>query len=393
MPTRAIYMDHHATTPCDPRVVDAMLPYFSEEYGNAASKNHAFGWRAEEAVETARTQVAALVGARPKEIVFTSGATESDNLMLKGVARARRATHDHVVTVVTEHPAVLDTVERLENEGFRVTRLPVDGGGLLDPGALEAALDERTAVVSVMWVNNEIGVIQPIHEIAALCRARGIPFAVDAAQAAGRVPIDVRTAGVDLLALSGHKLYGPKGVGALYVRAGVPRLPLLPEMDGGGHERGYRSGTLNVPGIVGFGVACELAAAERESDEKKLEALRDRLRTGIVERIEDVRINGVPAPRVAGNLNVSFVGVDGESLLIAMRDVALSSGSACATASAKPSHVLLALGIGEDLAHASLRFGLGRGNTVSDVDAVLDMLEEKVRQLRTLAGGRRIVQQ
>jgi cysteine desulfurase len=387
-------MDHHATTPCDPRVVEAMLPYFTQEFGNAASRNHAFGWRAEEAVETARARVAALIGVRPKEIVFTSGATESDNLMLKGLLRRRRDGRDGVVTVATEHPAVLDTVERLEEEGFRVTRLPVDGQGLLDPAAVERALDGRTAVVSVMWVNNEIGVLQPIAEIAELCRERGVAFAVDGAQALGRVPVDARGTGVDLLALSAHKVYGPKGVGALYVRSGPPRLGLTAEMDGGGHERGLRSGTLNVAGIVGFGVACEIAGAEMASEGERLRRLRERLTAGILARVEGVRVNGSLERRVAGNLNLSFEGVDGEALLMAMRDVALSSGSACASASAKPSHVLLALGIGEDLAHASLRFGLGRGNTQEEVDAVIDLLEEKVRSLRAMGGGvRRVASQ
>ncbi len=391
MPGPAIYMDHHATTPCDPRVVEAMLPYFTEEFGNAASRNHAFGWRAEEAVETARAQVAALIGARPKEVLFTSGATESDNLMLKGLARAAGGDRRHVVTVVSEHPAVLDTAERLEGEGIRVTRLPVGGDGLLDPDRFEAALEEAPGVASVMWVNNEIGVVQPIADLGERCRRREVPFAVDGAQALGRVPIDVRQAGVDLLALSAHKIYGPKGVGALYVRSGPPRLRLVAEMDGGGHERGLRSGTLNVPGIVGFGVACEIARAEAASEAERLLRLRERLRRGICERVEDVRVNGSLERRVAGNLNLSFEGVDGEALLMAMRDVALSSGSACASASARPSHVLLALGIGEDLAHASLRFGLGRGNTEGEVDRVIDLVEEKVRLLRSMGGGARRV--
>jgi cysteine desulfurase len=380
-----IYMDHHATTPCDRRVIEAMLPYFGEEYGNAASKNHVFGWRAEEAVERARAQVADLMGARPKEIIFTSGATEGDNLMLKGLARYDRSARDHVVTVVSEHPAVLDTVERLEHDGFRVTRLAVDSDGLLDPQKVGEAIDERTAAVSVMWVNNEIGIIQPIAEIGAICRERGVPFAVDAAQAFGKIPIQVRELPVDLLSVSGHKMYGPKGVGALYVRSGQPRLRLAAEMDGGGHERGFRSGTINVPGIVGLGMACEIADEGMEKEAARLLALREKLRRGLFERVEGLQLNGSLEHRVAGNLNVSFEGVDGESLLMALRDVALSSGSACASASTQPSHVIRALGVGEDLAHSSLRFGLGRGNTEEEVEYVIGLVEEKVRHLRAMS--------
>ena len=388
MPRLPIYMDHHATTPCDPRVVAAMAPYFTETFGNPASKSHVFGWRAEEAVERARAQVAALVGAAgPKEIVFTSGATESVNLMLKGAARAHRERGDQVVTVVTEHPAVLDTAAALEREGFGVTRLPVDREGLLDPDDVARALTDRTTLVSVMWVNNEIGVVQPVAEIARRCRERGVLFAVDAAQAVGKLPVDVRAAGIDLLALSGHKLYGPKGVGALYVRAGAPRVRLTAEMDGGGHERGLRSGTLNVPGIVGLGAACELAGQELAQEGERLLALRERLRRGLLERLPQTRVNGSLERRVPGNLNVSFPGVDGEALLMALREVALSSGSACASAAPAPSHVLQALGLGADLAHASLRFGLGRANTEEEVDYVVERIAEAVPRLRELAGG------
>ena len=388
MPRLPIYMDHHATTPCDPRVVAAMAPYFTETFGNPASKSHVFGWRAEEAVERARAQVAALVGAAgPKEIVFTSGATESVNLMLKGAARAHRERGDQVVTVVTEHPAVLDTAAALEREGFGVTRLPVDREGLLDPDDVARALTERTTLASVMWVNNEIGVVQPVAEIARRCRERGVLFAVDAAQAVGKLPVDVRAAGIDLLALSGHKLYGPKGVGALYVRAGAPRVRLTAEMDGGGHERGLRSGTLNVPGIVGLGAACELAGQELAREGERLLALRERLRRGLLERLPQTRVNGSLERRVPGNLNVSFPGVDGEALLMALREVALSSGSACASAAPAPSHVLQALGLGADLAHASLRFGLGRANTEEEVDYVVERIAEAVPRLRELAGG------
>jgi cysteine desulfurase len=378
-------MDHHATTPCDPRVVTAMLPYFTETFGNPASRSHAFGWRAEEAVEQARARIAALIGATPKEIVFTSGATESDNLMLKGAARYRRAQGDHIVTVVTEHPAVLDTVAALEREGFHITRLPVDRQGLVDPADVARALTERTTLVSVMWVNNEIGVVQPIAEIGRVCRERGVLFAVDAAQAVGKLVVDVKAAAVDLLALSGHKLYGPKGVGALYVRSGQPRLRLAPEMEGGGHERGLRSGTLNVPGIVGLGAACELAGRELPAESRRLLALRERLRLGILARVPDAQLNGSLEHRVPGNLNLSFPGVDGEAMLMALRDVALSSGSACASATPEPSHVIRALGVGDDLAHASLRFGLGRGNSAAEVDHVVGLIAEHVGRLRTMA--------
>ena len=379
-----IYLDHHATTPCDPRVVEAMLPYFSGTFGNPASRNHVFGWRAEEAVETARAQVAALVGAQAKEIVFTSGATESDNLMLKGAAGRLADKGDHIVTVATEHPAVLDTVAALEGRGFRVTRLPVGRDGLLGADDVARALEERTILVSVMWANNEIGVLQPIEAIGRLCRERGVLFAVDAAQALGKLPIDVRAAGVDLLAVSAHKVYGPKGVGALYVRSGAPRLRLEPQIDGGGHERGFRSGTLNVPGIVGFGAACALAGATLAEEGERILGLRERLRRGILSRVDDVQVNGSLEHRLPGNLNLSFAGVDGEALLMALRDVAVSSGSACASASPEPSHVILALGVGSDLAHASIRFGVGRGNTEAEIDYVIDLVAEKVKGLRAL---------
>ena len=390
-----IYMDHHATTPADPRVVEAMTPFFTETFGNPASRNHVFGWRAEEAVETARAEVAALLGALPKEVVFTSGATESDNLMLKGAAARLAERGDHIVTVVTEHPAVLDTVAALEARGLRVTRLPVGRDGLLDPGDVARAIEPSTVLVSVMWANNEIGVIQPIEAIGRVCRERGVLFAVDAAQAVGKLPVDVRAAGVDLLAVSAHKLYGPKGVGALYVRSGAPRIRLEAQMDGGGHERGFRSGTLNVPGIVGLAAACTIAAQEMAAEAARLLGLRERLRQGILSRVEGVQVNGSLAHRLPGNLNLSFAGVDGEALLMALRDVALSSGSACASASPEPSHVILALGVSRDLAHASLRFGLGRGNTEAEVDYVIDLVEEKVKQLRAMPAAvavRRAVQ-
>jgi len=346
-------------------------------------------------VETARAEVASLLGASPKEVVFTSGATESDNLMLKGAAARLAERGDHVVTVVTEHPAVLDTVAALEAHGLRVTRLPVARDGLLDPGDVARAIEPATVLVSVMWANNEIGVIQPMEAIGRVCREHGVLFAVDAAQAVGKLSVDVRACGVDLLAVSAHKLYGPKGVGALYVRSGAPRLRLEAQMDGGGHERGFRSGTLNVPGIVGFGAACTIAGQEMAEEAVRLLGLRERLRQGILSRVEGVQVNGSLAHRLPGNLNLSFAGVDGEALLMALRDVAVSSGSACASASPEPSHVILALGVSRDLAHASLRFGLGRGNTEAEVDYVIDLVEAKVKQLRAMpaaAAVRRAVQ-
>jgi cysteine desulfurase len=384
-----IYMDHHATTPVDPRVLEAMLPYFTEHYGNAASRSHSFGWKAEEAVEAARAEVASLVGATAREIVFTSGATESDNLAVKGLARFHAAPGAarqgrHLVTCATEHHAVLDSMATLEREGFEVTRLPVSPDGRLDPERVRAAIRPDTTLVSVMHANNETGVVHPVEEIGRLTRAAGVAFHCDAVQSAGRIPFDVEAAQVDLASLSAHKMYGPKGVGALYVRR-RPRVRLLPLLDGGGHERGLRSGTLNVPGIVGFGRACALAAAEREAEAVRLLALRERLRLGILSGLADVVVNGSLAHRLPGNLNLSFAGVEGEALLLALRDVALSSGSACTSASLEPSYVLRAMGVPDGLAHASLRFGLGRFNTEEEVDHVVRLVLEKVRRLRALS--------
>jgi cysteine desulfurase len=379
-------MDNHATTAVDPRVLEAMLPFFTTHYGNAASRNHVFGWRAEQAVNDARAQVAAAIGASAAEIVFTSGATEADNLMLKGAARHYRAKGDHLVTVATEHKAVLDSVHALEAEGFRVTILPVEPDGRLDLARLAAAIEEKTTVVSVMWANNEIGTLQPMAAIGRLVKDRGALFAVDAAQAVGRVDVDVEAAQVDLLALSGHKLYGPKGVGALYVRR-RPEVRLTPLLDGGGHEKGLRSGTLDVPGIVGLGAACALALAERPAEAARLLGLRARLHERIATRLEGVHVNGTMEPdaRLPGNLNLSFDGVEGEALLLALRDVAVSSGSACSSASVEPSHVIRALGVGPDRAHASIRFGLGRFNTEEEVDFVADQVVATVGRLRELA--------
>lgn len=376
-----VYLDNHATTPCDPRVVAAMLPFFTTTFGNAASRNHVFGWQAEEAVEQARAEVATLIGATPAEIVWTSGATESDNLMLKGAARQYRDKGDHIVTMATEHKAVLDACHALEAEGFRVTYLGPGEDGRLDPAAFAAALTPQTILASVMAVNNEVGTIQPIAELGAIARQRGVLFAVDAAQAAGRVPLDVAAQQVDLLALSGHKMYGPKGVGALYVRR-RPKVRLVPLLDGGGHERGLRPGTLNVPGIVGMGRAAGLARAEGPAETVRIGSLRDRLQARITGGLDGVELNGDSAHRVAGNLNLSFDGVEGEALLLALRDVAVSSGSACSSASIEPSHVLRALGLSAERAHASVRFGLGRMNDEEEIDFAADRVVATVKELR-----------
>ena len=380
-----IYMDHHATTPVDARVLDAMLPYLKEHFGNAASRNHAFGWKAEEAVDTARRQVATLIGARPREIVFTSGATESINLALKGVAEHAAASKDHIITCRTEHRAVLDTAQWLEKQGYRVSYLPVGRDGLIRPAAVEQAITGRTVLISLLWANNEIGVIQPVSEIGRLAREHGVFFHVDGVQAAGKIPLDVEASCIDLLSLSAHKLYGPKGAGALYVRRHNPRVEIAAQIDGGGHERGVRSGTLNVPGIVGLGAACEIAGREMASESARLARLRDRLLRGLSSRVGDLVVNGGLDHRLPHNLNVSFPGVDGESLLMGLDDVAVSSGSACTADRPEPSHVLLAIGRSEQLAHASLRFGLGRSNTAAEVDYVIDKVARVVERLRELS--------
>jgi cysteine desulfurase len=380
-----IYMDNHATTPVDPRVLEEMLPYFSEKFGNAASRNHCFGWAAEEAVEQARARVAKLLGASLKEIVFTSGATESDNLAIKGVAESYVERGNHIVTAVTEHKAVLDPCKRLEKSGFRVTWLPVQSDGLIDLDELKGAIGDKTILVTIMAANNEIGVLQPIEEIGKLCHERGVIFHTDAAQAVGRIPVDVSKLNLDLASIAGHKLYAPKGVGALYVRRKNPRIQLSAILDGGGHEHGMRSGTLNVPGIVGLGKACAIAAEEMSHEACRLAGLRNRLRDRIVSRLERTRINGSMEHRLPGNLNMSFAEVDGEALLMGLNDVAVSSGSACTTAAIAPSHVLTALGAGDDLAQSSIRFGLGRFNTEAEVDYVADRVVETVSRLRELS--------
>lgn len=380
-----IYMDHHATTPVAPEVFEAMRPYFTEHFGNAASRNHAFGWAAESAVEAARAQIAQLIGCKPIELVFASGATEADNLAIKGVAYAYRDRGTHIISSPIEHHAVLDPCRRLEKEGFQVTYLAVDRHGLVDPADVAKAITPKTILVSIMLANNEIGTIQPVAEIGRICKERGVLFHSDAVQGVGKIPARVDDLGVDLMSLTAHKLYGPKGVGALYVRMGKPRVKLMPQMDGGGHEKGRRSGTLNVPGIVGFGEACELAGKVMASEAERLTALRERLRAGIFSRIDAVHLNGHPTARLPGNLNVSFEYVEGESLLMSLKEVAVSSGSACTSASLEPSYVLKALGVGEELAHTSIRFGLGRGNTEEEVDYVVDRLAEQVSRLRAMS--------
>jgi cysteine desulfurase len=380
-----IYMDYHATTPCDPLVFEAMRPYFTEVFGNAASRNHQFGWEAEEAVENARKQAADLIGASPKEIVFTSGATESDNLAIKGVADMYYERGDHIITAVTEHKAVLDSCKKLEKRGFKVTYLPVGSDGLLSPDDIRNAITDKTILVTLMMANNEIGVIQPISEIGKVCKEKGVLFHTDATQAIGKIPFNVSELNVDLASFSGHKIYGPKGVGGLYVRRKNPRVVLVPMMDGGGHERGMRSGTLNVTGIVGLGKACEIAKNEMPAENKRVFGLREKLRKGIMDEIPDVYVNGHSTLRLPGNLNMSFAYVEGESLLMGMNDIAVSSGSACTSASLEPSYVLKALGVGEELAHSSIRFGLGRFNTEEEVDYTISRVNEAVNRLRELS--------
>lgn len=380
-----VYMDYHATTPVDPRVVQAMLPYFTSLFGNAASRNHSFGWSAEEAVENARAQIARLIGATPKEIIFTSGATESDNLAIKGVAEMYRERGNHILTQVTEHKAVLDTCKRLEKHGYAVTYLPVEKDGRINLDDLRRAITEETILISIMYANNEIGVVQPVAEIGKIAKEKGIIFHVDGAQAVGKIPVDVNKDNIDLLALSAHKIYGPKGVGALYVRRRNPRVQLAAMIDGGGHERGMRSGTLNVPGIVGLGAACEVAMNEMPQESERLRALRDRLHDKLDAKLDELHINGSMEHRLPHNLNISFAYVEGESLLMGINDVAVSSGSACTSATVEPSYVLKALGVGEDLAHSSIRFGLGRFNTEEEVDYVADRLVQLVNRLRELS--------
>jgi cysteine desulfurase len=383
--TLPIYLDNQATTPVDPRVLEAMLPYFKEKFGNAASLNHCFGWAAGEAVESARDQVAKLIGASAQEIVFTSGATESDNLAIKGVAEAYRDRGNHIITAVTEHKAVLDSCKRLENSGCRVTYLPVQKDGRIELDVLERALGDKTILVSIMAANNEIGVLQPVAEIGQMCRERGVLFHTDAAQAVGKIPVHVEKQNIDMLSIAGHKIYAPKGVGALYVRRKNPQVRLSALMDGGGHERGMRSGTLNVPGIVGLGKACAIAQEEMLKESCHLAGKRNCLRDRILGRLDDVALNGSMDHRLPGNLNLSFARVPGEALMVALNDIALSSGSACSTTAMEASHVLRAIGVSDDLAHSSIRFGIGRFNTDAEIEYVADRVVETVQRLREIS--------
>jgi cysteine desulfurase len=380
-----IYLDNHATTRVDPRVVSAMLPYFTEHFGNAASRNHEFGWEAEQAVDKARKQIADLIGATPKEIIFTSGATESDNLAIKGVAEMYAEKGNHIITVVTEHKAVLDTCKKLEKNGARITYLPVMGDGLIDLEMLKEAFTDKTILVTIMYANNELGVIQPIREIGKLCRERGVLFHTDGVQAIGKVPINVNADNIDMMSISAHKMYGPKGVGALYVRRRNPRVQITAQIDGGGHERGMRSGTLNVPGIVGLGEACELCNREMETETVRLRYLRDKLKAKLEAGLDEVYINGSMEHRLPHSLNMSFAYVEGESLLMGINDIAVSSGSACTSATLEPSYVLKALGVGDDVAHSSIRFGIGRFNTEEEIDYTADKLIDVVKKLRELS--------
>ena len=379
-----IYLDNNSTTPMDPRVLDAMLPYFNAKFGNAASRNHPFGWAAEEGVDYAREQVAKLIGASDKEIIFTSGATESDNLAIKGVFEMYKEKGNHIITCVTEHKAVIDACKHLEKLGGEVTYLGVKADGLIDLAELEAAMTEKTILVAIMFGNNEIGVIQPIREISAIAHKHGALFMTDATQAVGKIPVDVNVDGIDLMAFTAHKMYGPKGVGALYVRRKNPRVKVTAQMDGGGHERGMRSGTLNVPGIVGLGKACEICHLEMESDAIRLSALRDKLQAALT-TMEESYVNGNTEHRLPHVANISFKYVEGEGLMMAMKDLAVSSGSACTSASLEPSYVLKSLGLSDDLAHSSIRFGLGRFTTEEEVDFAIEQTKKAVNHLRDLS--------
>ncbi|MNS26123.1 Cysteine desulfurase [compost metagenome] len=380
-----IYLDNHATTPVDPAVLETMLPYFTQTFGNAASRNHAFGWEAEEAVEIGREQVAKVIGASGKEIIFTSGATESTNLAIKGVAEMYAEKGNHIITSVVEHKATLDTCKYLETKGFEVTYLRADRYGMVDPAQVEAAITDKTILISLIHGNNEVGTINPIAEIGKIAKAKGVLFHIDAAQTFGKVPLDVNAAGVDLMSISGHKIYAPKGIGALYVRRRAPRVRLAPQMHGGGHERGMRSGTLNVPGIVGLGKAAEVAMNDMEADTQRITALRDRLYRKLTDALEEVYLNGHPTQRLPGNLNLSFAFVEGESLIMGLKGIAVSSGSACTSASLEPSYVLKACDVGDELAHSSLRFGIGRFTTEAEVDEAARVTIETVNRLREMS--------
>lgn len=380
-----IYLDNNSTTRCDPRVVEAMLPYFTIEYGNAASRSHAYGWHAEAAVEDARGQIGSLIGASPKEIIFTSGATESNNLALKGVASMYKKKGNHIITQATEHKCVLDSAKRLEKEGCQVTYLPVDQYGRVSAEQVREAITDKTILVSIMFANNEIGTIQPIKDIGKVCKEKGVLFHTDAVQAVGKIHVHVEEMGIDLLSLTAHKLYGPKGCGALYVRKKDPRVRLDAQIDGGGHERGMRSGTLAVPLIVGFGTACQIATNEMAEESKRTFALRERLRKGIMDQLPETYLNGHPEARLPGNANISFAYVEGEGMMMGIKDVAVSSGSACTSASLEPSYVLRALGVGDELAHSSIRFGIGRFTTEEEIDFTIDLVVREVKRLREMS--------
>ena len=380
-----VYMDNNSTTRTDPRVLEAMMPYFTEKFGNSASRNHAYGWETEEGVDLAREQVASIINASSKEIIFTSGATESNNLAIKGVAAMYKKKGNHIISTVTEHKAVIDTCMRLERDGAKVTFLPVDKFGLVSPQQVADAITDKTILVSIMAANNEIGTVHPMKEIGAICKAKGVLFHTDATQTVGKIPMDVEDMGIDLLSMTAHKMYGPKGVGALYVRRKDPRVRLDAMIDGGGHERGMRSGTLNVTGIVGMGMAAEICRKELHSESERLLKLRNRLHEGITSKLEDAYLNGHPIHRLPGNLNISFAFVEGEGLMMGIKDVAVSSGSACTSASLEPSYVLKALGLGDELAHSSIRFGLGRFNTEEEVDFVINDVVRAVNHLRDMS--------
>ncbi len=380
-----IYLDNHSTTPCDPRVLETMLPYFTEKFGNAASRNHSFGWEAEEAVEVARKQIAHLIHADTKELIFTSGATESDNLALQGVVEMYREKGNHIITGSTEHRAVIDTAKYLEKKGTKVTFLPVDKAGMVSPDDVRNAITDQTILISIMMANNEIGTINPVAEIGKVAKEKGVLFHCDATQGVGKIPVNVQDMGIDLMSFTAHKIYGPKGVGALYVRRKAPRVRLEAMMYGGGHERGMRSGTLPVPLIVGFGKACELCEQEMSTESVRMARMRDRLQEGIMNRMDEVYLNGHPTERLPNNLNISFAYVEGEALLMGVKEIALSSGSACTSATLEPSYVLRALGVGSDLAHSSIRFGLGRFNTDEEVEYTIDRMLKAVTHLREMS--------
>ncbi len=380
-----IYLDNHSTTPCDPRVLETMLPYFTEKFGNAASRNHSFGWEAEEAVEVARKQIAHLIHADPKELIFTSGATESDNLALQGVVEMYREKGNHIITGSTEHRAVIDTAKYLEKKGIKVTFLPVDKAGMVSPDDVRNAITDQTILISIMMANNEIGTINPVAAIGKVAKEKGVLFHCDATQGVGKIPVNVQEMGIDLMSFTAHKIYGPKGVGALYVRRKAPRVRLEAMMYGGGHERGMRSGTLPVPLIVGFGKACELCEQEMSTESVRMAKMRDRLQEGIMNRMDEVYLNGHPTERLPNNLNISFAYVEGEALLMGVKEIALSSGSACTSATLEPSYVLRALGVGSDLAHSSIRFGLGRFNTDEEVEYTIDRMIKAVTHLREMS--------